>query len=153
MPNAVTRRQKRGKRKKKVDMENSECLVECDWAGEGGGAPIRGQRAGRGGGQSDDAMKKLMTNLRSSAGKQSWSYQICQRNIKYCLTAMDWQALRLHPPAPSLVWKGRLTAALPLVQVNPRELAELAPHPSALFTWRKPSFDCKPLALQGEQRI
>lgn len=33
MPNAVTRRQKRGERKKKIDMENSECLVECDWAG------------------------------------------------------------------------------------------------------------------------
>lgn len=52
-------------------MENSDCLVEGDGAGEGGGVPIRGWRAGRGGGQRDNAMKKLTANLHSSAWKQS----------------------------------------------------------------------------------
>lgn len=153
MPNAVTRRQKRGERKKKIDMENSECLVECDWAGGRWRDTNKGAEGREGGGQSDDAMKKLMTNLHSSTRKQSWSYQICQRSIKYCRTAMDWQAVRLHPPAPSVVWKGRLAAALLLVQMNPGELPELAPHPSALLTWKKPSFHHKPLALLGEQRV
>lgn len=46
------------KKKKKVDMENSDCLVEYDQAGgRWRGAPIRGRRTGKGGGQRDNVMK------------------------------------------------------------------------------------------------
>lgn len=57
---------KRGGKEKKKIWKIQNVLLSAIEQGEGGGAPIRGQRAGRGGGQSDDAMKKLMTNLRSS---------------------------------------------------------------------------------------
>lgn len=59
---------KRGgkEKKKKKIWKIQNVLSSAIEQGEGGGAPIRGQRAGRGGGQSDDAMKKLVTNLCSS---------------------------------------------------------------------------------------
>lgn len=133
MPNAVTRRQKRGK-EKKTDMENSECVVECDWAGrrwrgtDKGAEGREGRRAEwRCDGEIDDKSPQQYLKTKLIMSNLPEKHKILSHG--YGLTSTE-----AAPPSSLLHVKGQACCNLSACADEPWGTGRAGPQPSALLT-------------------